>query len=289
MIPRTPKSTQSRSSAASDVYKRQTINIKLDETAPAMTSLTAIIDGSSITGTSTIACEVGCTVSSIKVLLSEPVTVVGTPVVTMGGGSIPAGTPYGTISLDPLDTTNKTLIITPYPGNEKSGLVGDFTFRVAAGAVKDAWGNENAETTFILHVGNAVAPTMSAISFAGKTGTVSGTSWTVDISDITNEAFLDTGSMTGSEASTLQSKTVDGVDVSGWGFKTVTLAAGENTGSIKSLLGFTQDVTFNILKVQDTNHDGYLTVVVDLKDASNNTTPVTILSLIHISEPTRPY
>ncbi|MBP8618113.1 MAG: hypothetical protein KBI15_02690, partial [Candidatus Pacebacteria bacterium] len=65
---------------------------------------------------------------------------------------------------------------------------------------------------------DGTAPTMSAISFAGKAGTVSGGIWTVDISDITSEALLDTGSMTVSEASTLQSKTVDGVDVSGWGF-----------------------------------------------------------------------
>ena len=148
-----------------------TINIKLDETAPTMTSLTATINGTNITSTTgELTCEVGCTVSSIKVLLNEPVTVVDTPVVTIDSlGN------YGTISLDPSDLTNKTLIIAPNPGNETSGLVGDFTFRVIAGAVKDAWGNQNAETTFILHVEDTAAPSVvisSTLSNPTKTSPI---------------------------------------------------------------------------------------------------------------------
>jgi len=43
---------------------------------------------------------------------------------------------------------------------------------------------------------------------------------------------------------------------------------------------------FNILKVQDTNHDGSLTVVVELKDASGNTTSVTINIKLDETAPT---
>ncbi|MEM3714376.1 MAG: hypothetical protein QXF82_05450, partial [Nitrososphaeria archaeon] len=132
--------------------------------------------------------------------------------------------------------------------------------------------NHTIEAQFI----EAVPPSMTAISFAGVDGTGSGDDWTVDISGVTNESLLDSGSITVSEDCTLTTKTIDGVDVSGWGFNTVSLIEGENTGGIKSLLGFSQDVTFAILKAQDVNHDGYLTVVVELEDSADNISTVTI-------------
>jgi hypothetical protein len=81
--------------------------------------------------------------------VSEPVTVVGTPIVTIDELN---NARYGTIELDREDPTRTTLIVTPDSGNETAGLPGTFTFRVAAGAVKDDADNENPETTFILVV-----------------------------------------------------------------------------------------------------------------------------------------
>ncbi|MCW1300728.1 MAG: ABC transporter substrate-binding protein [Candidatus Parvarchaeota archaeon] len=71
--------------------------------------------------------------------------------------------------------------------------------------------NHTIEAQFI----EAVPPSMTAISFAGVDGTGSGDDWTVDISGVTNESLLDSGSITVSEDCTLTTKTIDGVDVSG--------------------------------------------------------------------------
>ncbi|MEM3473778.1 MAG: hypothetical protein QW735_04230, partial [archaeon] len=106
-------------------------------------------------------------VTSIKVLLTELVQIIGTPVVTIDELS---NAPYGTISLDPEDSTHKTIIVTPYLGNERAGLAGTFHFRVPQGAVKDAWGNENEEQAYIL----TVNPIITASAGEGGTITPSG-------------------------------------------------------------------------------------------------------------------
>jgi len=208
-----------------------TLNIKIDHTAPTMVKLTATINGTDVTSTTgDLTCELGSTVSSIKVLLSEPVTVVGTPVVTIDGlGN------YGTIALDPADASHKTLIVTPYPGNETSGLVGNFTFKVSAGAVKDLWGNENAETTFTLHVQDTTPPTMSAISFAGKTGTVVGNTATITLDGVTDAELASGGTITVSEGCTLKI-------TSPMSLSPITLASGVNTFTTASILGDTLTV-----------------------------------------------
>jgi hypothetical protein len=128
-----------------------------DTTAPTMTSLIASVDDEAIEpveGVLTVA--LGSVTSSIRVGMSEPVTLSGTPVVMM---TLPYGDfEYGTITLDPQDSTNKTLIITPHEANGTAGLVGTFTFTVAAGSVMDAAGNGIAETTFTLHVAVRLDP-----------------------------------------------------------------------------------------------------------------------------------
>ena len=146
-----------------------------DTTAPIMTKLTATVGGTDRESTDgALALSVGDTVSAIKVTMSEPVSLApgGSTNVTIAGGSIPAGTLYGVLSLDPGDPSNQTLLITPNPGNETSALEGVFTFSVAADTVKDAAGNGNALTAFTLTVAasDTTAPAMTKL-----TATVSGT------------------------------------------------------------------------------------------------------------------
>ena len=119
-------------------------------------------------------------------------------------------------------------------------------------------------------------PQITALSFAEVNGTKDASGiWTVDISGVTDENLLDQGSMTVSKACTLMVKTIDGTDASGW-FQSVSLTAGDNTGGLKELLGFSQSVTFAILRIQDTDNDGYLTVVVKLEDSASNKSEATI-------------
>jgi len=127
-----------------------------DTTDPEMTSLVATIEGTDITSTNgTITCILGDEVTSIRVTMDEPVSLVGTPNVTIEGGTIPEGTVYGTISLDTSDTTNKTLIITPNPGNEEAGQLGAFTFSVADEVIEDSFGNSQ-PYTFTLQVAESL-------------------------------------------------------------------------------------------------------------------------------------
>jgi len=144
-----------------------------DMTAPVMTKLTATIGGTDIDCTDgNLSCAVGDTVTAIKVAMSEPVSFVesASTNVTMSGDTIPAGTVYGTLSLDASDATNKTLIITPNSGNETAGLEGIFNFTVAAGTIQDAAGNGNVATTFTLTVANPEIPEDFTIDLADFCG-----------------------------------------------------------------------------------------------------------------------
>ena len=144
---------------------------KPDTTPPTLERLTAYLDSNGtreakiVDGQWTLEWMVGETVTKIEATASESVKlVVENAVVTMSGEgkvpddntpkTIPAGTPYGTIAVDPSDA--KKLIITPSSGNETAALVGTFTFTVAAGVVEDLAGNPNAEISVILKVGAPV-------------------------------------------------------------------------------------------------------------------------------------
>ncbi len=135
------------------------LNLAPDTTPPTLKSLTAYLkdDGTRaatlVGGKWTLEWTVGETVTKIEAITSEPVKLAGDPaqaVVTMSGGSIPAGTVYGTIEVDETDSTK--LIITPSSGNETAGLAGTFTFTVAAGVIEDYAGNKNAAISVILKV-----------------------------------------------------------------------------------------------------------------------------------------
>ena len=135
------------------------LNLAPDSTPPTLKSLTAYLkdDGTRaatlVGGKWTLEWTVGETVTKIEAITSEPVKLAGDPaqaVVTMSGGSIPAGTVYGTIAVDPSNA--KKLIITPNEGNETAGLAGTFTFTVAAGVVEDLAGNKNKVISVILKV-----------------------------------------------------------------------------------------------------------------------------------------
>ena len=118
---------------------------------PTMTKLTATVDGVDIESTDgTLTVVQGSVTSVIKVDMSEPVSLIGTPIVMINIDGVDHE--YGIITLDPVDTTNKTLIITPNGSNGTAGLVGTFTVTVAQDSVEDADENGNALTTFSLTV-----------------------------------------------------------------------------------------------------------------------------------------
>jgi parallel beta-helix repeat protein len=143
-----------------------------DTTRPRLVSLTAHLDSSGtreatlVDGQWTLSWTVGETVTNIEAVVSERVKLAVDPaqaVVTMSGeGKVPntneseiiQDAEYGTIAVDETDSTK--LIITPKSGNETAGLVGTFTFTVAAGVVKDSAGNKNTKTTVTLIVGAPV-------------------------------------------------------------------------------------------------------------------------------------
>ncbi|MGB9975752.1 S-layer homology domain-containing protein [Thermovenabulum sp.] len=153
----------------SNIKEKHTIEARfVDLTQPTMKILTATFEGGKVI-TSTdgkLTCNLGDKVTSIKVEVSEPVEVVGTPIVkvNLGNGYVR----YGVLSLDNSDTTKKTLIVTPDTGNEVCGLVGTFTFKVAAGAVKDIAGNENEEVTFTLNVVDNTDYTLKSFKIAAN-------------------------------------------------------------------------------------------------------------------------
>lgn len=122
-----------------------------DTTPPRLVGVRAnFIYGGERSGTNSITCDLWDSVQKIKVIVSEPVEVQGTPKVWIDLGQ--DYVEYGKLYPDTNDSTNRTLLVTPNDGNEKCGLLGTFTFKVEEGAVKDLAGNPNAETTFTLNV-----------------------------------------------------------------------------------------------------------------------------------------
>jgi hypothetical protein len=140
--------------AATDV-SATAFTIAADRTAPTMTKLTAYGHYATIESTSgTLTVVQNSVTTSIIVDMSEAVSlVVDTPTVmiTLSG----VNHEYGTIAIG---SDNQSLIITPTGTNGTAGLVGNFTFTVAAGQIKDTAGNMNAETTFSLTVTEVAAP-----------------------------------------------------------------------------------------------------------------------------------
>ena len=157
-----------------------------DTMPPEMVSLTATVDGVTTTSTNgTFSSAVGDTVSSIKVLMSEEISLIGSPVVTMGGGEIPDGTQYGTVTMDAVDT----LVVTPDNGNETAGQEGTFTFTLAAGSLKDTSDNENEAITFVLTVVTNTPPTLKSGVAASTTAEVTaGDAYTLDLTTIFEDA-----------------------------------------------------------------------------------------------------
>jgi len=134
------------------------VEIIEDTTAPTLLSLTAYKDTGEAIGAvgNVIHWELGDTVDRIEAKVSEPVRIVSgaDAVVTMSGEGIPEGTVYGTITVDEEDPTK--VIITPKAGNETAGLVGTFTFQVAAGVIEDLAGNKNEAVTITLEVADTI-------------------------------------------------------------------------------------------------------------------------------------
>ncbi|WKY43540.1 Ig-like domain-containing protein [Eubacteriaceae bacterium ES2] len=123
---------------------------------PFMTDVTAILDDGSDTEVSATGDPLSLTLDQnsvtkqIKVVMNESVQLIGTPLVYMelSGTDVE----YGTVALDNTDTSGKTLIVTPAGSNGTAALLGDFTFKVAAGSVKDQLDNENDAVSFVLTV-----------------------------------------------------------------------------------------------------------------------------------------
>lgn len=157
------------------LFSTSALAVEEDQTAPTMTGITVEFqDGTTVNGTSDgIECAQGQIVKSIKVTMSEPVSVASGAVVQMKGTSgecaveIPNYVTYGTITPDTSDTTNKTIIIMPSGSNDTAGYCGEMTFKAADGAVTDL--SDNACTqAFVLTVqkvlpsGDGITPATGA-------------------------------------------------------------------------------------------------------------------------------
>jgi uncharacterized protein YjdB len=123
---------------------------------PYLTALTAVLDDGNDTEVLATGDPLALTLAQnsvtkeIKVVMNEAVELIGTPLVYMNVSG--TDVEYGTIKLDTTDTSGKTLIIEPTGSNGTAALLGEFTFNVAAGAVKDGLGNENEAVSFNLKV-----------------------------------------------------------------------------------------------------------------------------------------
>jgi hypothetical protein len=123
---------------------------------PYITELSAILDDGNSTEVSatgdplTLTLAQNSVTNQIKVVMNEAVQLIGAPLVYMEVSG--TDVEYGTITLDSTDTSGKTLIVTPTGSNGTAALLGDFTFKVTAGAVKDQLNNENVAVSFILKV-----------------------------------------------------------------------------------------------------------------------------------------
>ncbi len=124
-----------------------------DTTPPVLTTFSATVNGEDRESSGgTLDCIAWETVTSVKVIVSEAVTVSGTPQISISGGSIPAGAVYGTASPDAEDADGKTIVITPGEGYGTITEAGTYTLVLAAGSVEDAAGNENAEICFYFDI-----------------------------------------------------------------------------------------------------------------------------------------
>jgi len=149
-----------------------TIQVKVDNTAPTLESLTAYkkaTEEAIVAEGNVIHWKKGDTVKEIVAEVSEPVRIVSgtTAEVTMSGGSIISAT-YGYLTVAENDP--RKVIITPNPGNETAALTGTFTFQVAAGVIEDLAGNKNATVTITLVV-DGTAPVITEVKLGGATVT----------------------------------------------------------------------------------------------------------------------
>lgn len=150
-----------------EVSAPSVVTLTVDNTPPDLISVKAELGGVPQTkskGESLIA-YVGQSVGAITATLTEEATLVSgsTGAITITGGTIPSGTPYGTFTVN-----ESTITITPNPGNDVLAQTGTFTFTVAAGQIQDAVGNQNTETTFSLVVSNPTIINLAAISGVTK-------------------------------------------------------------------------------------------------------------------------
>lgn len=136
-----------------------------DTTKPDLVSVSATIGnlGQTIPKGTSITTSIGSTVGSLSAILTENSTLIsgdeGEITITgplLGGPETTA--PYGTFTIN-----GTNVVITPYPGNDVLAHVGTFTFKVAAGTLKDAASNTNDEISFILIVYDINIPVITLL------------------------------------------------------------------------------------------------------------------------------
>ena len=77
--------------------------------------------------------DVNFDLTQLTLHANEGVTVDDTKTITIEGGAYTAGTPYGGAALDPGDSDNKTVIITPLMGNETFSQADTYTITLEDG------------------------------------------------------------------------------------------------------------------------------------------------------------
>ena len=118
------------------------VSVPLDATAPTVVSFA--IDDQVVEDGATVNFDEGQEFTSLTVTLSEAV-VAGdqTQHITIDGHE------FGTFVIDEADPTKLHITVTNHNGNKY--VEGTFQFDLAAGALKDASGNENEEQSYTIH------------------------------------------------------------------------------------------------------------------------------------------
>ena len=118
------------------------VSVPLDTTAPTVVDFA--IDGQSVENGATVNFDEGAEFTTLTVTLSEAVEAgEETQHITIDGHE------FGTFVIDETDPTKLHITVTNHNGNKY--VEGTFQFDLAAGALKDASGNENEEQSYTIH------------------------------------------------------------------------------------------------------------------------------------------
>ncbi len=137
-----------------------------DQTPPDISSIWAATDtGSTCLTNNTLTKDVNFDLTQLTLHANEGITVDDTKTITIEGGAYTAGTPYGGAALDPGDSDNKTVIITPLMGNEKFSQADTYTITLEDGLLLDRQSNGSGTIEITVNAtGDSTLPVIESIT-----------------------------------------------------------------------------------------------------------------------------